>query len=109
MYMKKYISTPDVSLKSSLKVDIFPKKGVWIVMNLRTVEIESHDGYKTESYMLYGNPKDRNVLVKPMQRYSAKTYATICEKFANVSDVDYLDYYNNMRPWQAVWVLISNL
>lgn len=108
MYMKKYISTPDVSLNSSLKVDIFYSKWRGIVMSLRTVEIEQCDGYSTESFMMFGNNKDRNVLVKPMKRYSAKVFDSICSIMKEVKDTDYLAYYHNPVSWQVVSKLISN-
>lgn len=107
MYMKKYIATPDVSLKSSLKVEIFYNKGKWILMSLRTVEIENCDWYKTESFMMFGNSKDRFVLVKPMQRYSAKVFDSICSIMKEVKDTDYLAYYHNPVSWQVVSQLVS--
>ena len=64
-------------------------------MSLRTVEIENCDGYKTESFMMWGNARDKFVLVKPMQRYSAKVFESICSIMREVKDTDYLAYYNN--------------
>lgn len=95
--MKKYIATPEVSLNSNLKVDLYYSKWSWVFLSVRTVEIEYHDGYKTESYMMFGNPKDRIWLVKPMQRYSAKVVSHVMEKFEDTTEVDWISYYH--KDW----------
>lgn len=107
MYMKKYIAMPEVSLDTSLKVDVYYSKWKWVYIGIRWVKIEQCDWYKVEKYMLFGNSKDRNVLIFPMKRLSGK-FDWICQLMKQVSDVEYLNYYNRVEWENEVQKLIDS-
>lgn len=104
--MKKYIQFPNEDESKQLKVTIdyelwgmnymnWSKSRRGIYIYFRSVEIKKWDGYSTESYIMFGEKKDRKLLFKELSRDSKKLTGEIFNKFLLQSDDDILEYYNN--------------
>lgn len=104
--MKKYIQFAPEDDTKVLKVTIdyelgginyfsgsTSRRGIYIYF--RSVEIKKWDGYNMESYVMFGEKKDRKLLLKETARDNKKLTEKIVTEFLRYSDDDILEYYNN--------------
>lgn len=116
--MKKYIKLPEGENKF-LKVEVdyslggmnyfngqTARRGVYLF--LRAVEVNDERGYRTESFMMFGEKKDGKRLLKETGRDNKKLTTSLAEKIFAISDADLLEYYNTGAN-EAVSTVINSI
>lgn len=115
----KYISLSSEDATKQLKVFVdYEKWGMnyfswWttrrgIYLYMRSVTVDSSRGYTTESFMMFGEKKDRKYLLKEVWRDNKKLTEKIATEVLSFPDSEVLEIYNNPNAENSFWKFISS-
>lgn len=104
--MKKYIPTDKVEWINNIKIEVdYRKAGYnyytwekfewWVTLFVRWVELNKNSGYTTESYVIFWNERDLNILLLDLNRKSQKQIDLMGEKINQIPDLEIEEAYIN--------------